>query len=304
MAYHPDDILKAEGPHFAWAAQFFAREYRIPLSRLYAFCRFVDDGVDEAATHDEQARRFLDQLRLELDQGDSPRAVTRDFIDLMHGYDIELETAMALIDGVEQDIGSVRLTNFDDVIRYAYGVAGTVGLMICDIMGVDDPMARYRAIDFGIALQLVNIARDVGEDWENDRLYLPIVVRKVPDNNLSGDQAPADTVIIQDTIHDLLDVARFYYDSGCDGLPIFDDRRLRIGFRITGDVYFKMTEKIAARPSDAWRQTVTLNLWDKISASIGAIRHAWHRDGSAVAGHDARLHRPIHDLPDTHSETK
>jgi phytoene synthase len=171
-------------------------------------------------------------------------------------------------------------------------------------MGVDDPMARYRAIDFGIALQLVNIARDVGEDWENDRLYLPIVVRKVPDNNLSGDQAPADTVIIQDTIHDLLDVARFYYDSGCDGLPIFDDRRLRIGFRITGDVYFKMTEKIAARPSDAWRQTVTLNLWDKISASIGAIRHAWHRDGSAVAGHDARLHRPIHDLPDTHSETK
>ena len=140
---------------------------------LYAFCRVADDAVDGSA----DSRAAVDQLLDRLDRiyrgtpDDQP--ADRAFADVAARYAIPREIPQALIEGFAWDASGRRYDTIGDLHAYAVRVAGTVGAMMSLVMQVRDPEALARACDLGIAMQLTNIARDVGEDARNGRLYLP-----------------------------------------------------------------------------------------------------------------------------------
>lgn len=153
---------------------------RCAARALYAFCRTSDDLVDRARS---DARSALDSWRKrslstsliteEAAYSDEDALTVLAWTDARRRYHIPVLYAEQLIEGVAADLGHVRYETFDDLAQYCYGVASTVGLMSMYIVGYTGPDAIPYAIRLGVALQLTNILRDVGEDWRNGRLYLP-----------------------------------------------------------------------------------------------------------------------------------
>ncbi|MFZ6027998.1 MAG: phytoene/squalene synthase family protein [Chloroflexota bacterium] len=146
---------------------------------LYAFCRTSDDLVDRAhsgqAALEAWSRRALNpQWISEKSAWEDTEALTiLAWTDARHRFQVPPLYAQQLIEGVAADLGRVRYETFDELAQYCYRVASTVGLMSMHITGFTSPEAIPYAIRLGVALQLTNILRDVGEDWRNGRLYLP-----------------------------------------------------------------------------------------------------------------------------------
>ena len=146
---------------------------------LYAFCRVTDDTVDLPQTSAADRQVALLHWR---DQALAPHAPTATDLtsqvalawsDARQRYGIPVGYAQQLIDGVARDLVQPRYDSFDDLAAYSYGVASTVGLMAMHIIGFAGPTALPYAVKLGVALQMTNILRDVGEDWRVGRLYLP-----------------------------------------------------------------------------------------------------------------------------------
>jgi len=146
---------------------------RHAMRALYAFCRLSDDIVD---CSESDAERLLAAWRRKALTPEPPSSdlVTIAWADTRIRYHIPQRYAEQLIDGVGRDLHQTRYHSFEDMVRYAYGVASTVGLMSMHIIGFADERAIPYAIKLGIALQITNILRDVGEDWANGRFYLPM----------------------------------------------------------------------------------------------------------------------------------
>jgi len=147
---------------------------REPAYAIYAFCRMADDLVDNGG----DGARAIATIRQSLDRiyrgqpGDS--YVERAFADVVHDYAIPRAVPDALVEGLEWDVEGRSYETLSDLIGYAIRVAGTVGVMMTLIMGRREPDVLARACDLGVAMQLTNICRDVGEDAGNGRIYLPL----------------------------------------------------------------------------------------------------------------------------------
>ena len=182
-AYQHAAVISAEhSKSFHFASRLLAEEKRSAVRALYAFCRTVDDIVDEVEL--KKDRDFeLDYWRnivktassstLRQAQNIANDPVAAAWADTLTRYHIPRHYALQLIDGVARDLSQTRYQTFDDLATYCYGVASTVGLMSMYIVGFKSHEAVPYAIKLGVALQMTNILRDVGEDYQNGRLYLP-----------------------------------------------------------------------------------------------------------------------------------
>ena len=140
------------------------------IAVTYAFCRLVDDVVDEAPS-EQAASEGVQALEAEL-RGDAlPSALVRGFSQVMLRDGGSLDAAFELIKGVRSDLDEQILQDEAELLTYAYRVAGTVGLMMCQVLRVEDPRAIPHAMDLGIGMQLTNIARDVKEDAGRGRVH-------------------------------------------------------------------------------------------------------------------------------------
>jgi 15-cis-phytoene synthase len=164
----------AHSKSFYFASGLLPEEKRSAVRALYAFCRTVDDIVDEVES--KKDRDFeLDYWRnvVETASSSPDNLVASAWADTLTRYHIPRHYALQLIDGVARDLCQSRYQTFDDLATYCYGVASTVGLMSMYIVGFKSHEAVPYAIKLGVALQMTNILRDVGEDYRNGRLYLP-----------------------------------------------------------------------------------------------------------------------------------
>ena len=168
-----DSITSTNSKTFSIATRFLPASKRRAMRALYAFCRMSDDMVDHSES-DAEARLVAWRRRALTSEPSSQDLVTIAWTDTRFRYRIPLRYAEQLLDGVGQDLHQKRYATFEEVVRYAYGVASTVGLMSMHIIGFAGEQAIPYAIKLGIALQLTNILRDIGEDWANGRLYLPM----------------------------------------------------------------------------------------------------------------------------------
>ncbi|MFN8377819.1 MAG: phytoene/squalene synthase family protein [Anaerolineae bacterium] len=143
---------------------------------LYAFCRVTDDTVDHSPGGPDEALCALEAWRERAMNPHPPKtdSVALAWADARSRFSIPTGYAEQLIDGVARDLHQRRYETFEDLATYSYSVASTVGLMAMHIIGYRDSRALPYAVKLGVALQLTNILRDVGEDWERGRLYLPL----------------------------------------------------------------------------------------------------------------------------------
>ena len=157
---------------FYMASSLLPGEQREAARALYAFCRTSDDIVDESEGNRlHQLLRWRNESLANHPPKDNLVALA--WADTRAKYHIPRQYAEQLLDGVACDLTQDRFVTFNDLAHYCYGVASTVGLMTMHIVGYSSEEALPYAIKLGVALQLTNILRDVGEDWENGRLYLP-----------------------------------------------------------------------------------------------------------------------------------
>ena len=197
---------------------------REPAYGLYAFCRLSDDAVDLDGGSPQAVERLRDRLDRVCQGRPLPVAADRAMADLMRRYAIPRAVPDALLEGLAWDTQDRRYETIEDLFDYAARVAGTVGVMMTLLMGVRSPDALARACDLGVAMQLTNIARDVGEDARNGRVYLPRVWMR--EAGLDPDAFVANPVMSEDlksVIARLLAVADGLYArarSGVAYLPL------------------------------------------------------------------------------------
>jgi phytoene synthase len=216
-------LIRTGSRTFSAASLLLPAGLREAAYALYGFCRFSDDLVDV----DGGAVDAIDRLRDRLDRAYAGRpadaAVDRAFADTVAAYGVPRALPEALIDGLEWDVDGVVCESLTDLHAYAARVAGSVGAMMSVLMGACDPSIVARACDLGVAMQLTNIARDVGEDARAGRLYLPRSWLR--DEGLDPDawlRRPLFCPAIGATVERVLQAADALYrraDSGISVLP-------------------------------------------------------------------------------------
>jgi len=271
--------LAAGSKSFALASRLFPRRIRDETALVYAWCRRADDAID--LTPPGAQPEALERLRRELDaiyRGEVADPVLAGFAQVIDEREIPAAYPGGLLDGMAMDVAGVRYRTLADLELYAWRAAGVVGLMMSHVMGVARDDALVAAAHLGIAMQLTNICRDVAEDWERGRLYLP-------DDLLAahgaagladrlGGRFPADAIgPVAGAVAELLAIADRHYrrgDRGVDALPW----RSAIAVRAARRIYAAIGGRIAARGHDvtAGRAVVSTprKLWHAAAALITA----------------------------------
>jgi len=239
------DKAAASGSSFYYSFLFLPPERRRAITALYAFCREVDDVVDE--TLDPQlAAMKLAWWRAEvanLFEGKAQHPVTKALQPFMEKFSISKERLGEIIDGMEMDLTQTRYLDWPGLERYCYRVASVVGLLAAGIFGYGNPRTLEYAKNLGIAFQLTNIIRDVGEDARKNRIYLPMEDLKkfgVPAADiLNARQTPEFTKLLE------FEAARAkeYYRQAFEALPASDRRAQRPGL-IMAAIYRALLEEI------------------------------------------------------------
>ncbi len=289
-------VLKTHGRSFHFASHLLGKRHSERGARLYAFCRHLDDLADEATDPDE-AIAALDATRFALNAGYSSDPVVMDFIILASETRMRLEPALHLIDGLQQDLKEVALTSQAELVRYAYRVAGTVGLMMCAVLDTHQAEAMPHAIDLGIAMQLTNIARDVGEDARMGRRYLP--APWVDDAAASAIAAPSPglQITLQAATERLLRLADRYYASGEAGLHSLPPRA-RLAILVASRVYGAIGDNIAAYDYRSWDRRAHVTGPKKIAIALDAARAFFATDQlkRLASRHETNLHGSLRAL--------
>ncbi|HMA87454.1 MAG TPA: presqualene diphosphate synthase HpnD [Burkholderiales bacterium] len=221
----------ASGSSFYYAFLFLPAERRRAITALYAFCREVDDVVDEA--NDLQlAQTRLAWWRAEIGRmfaGEPQHPVTRALAPALAPFGIDAARLNEIIDGVEMDLTQSRYLDFAALERYCYRVASVVGMLAAGIFGYRDARTLDYARDLGIAFQLTNIIRDVGEDARRNRIYLPMEDLKAYGVTAADITATRYSEAFADLMRFQARRAEKFYDRALATLPAADRRAQRPG---------------------------------------------------------------------------
>jgi phytoene synthase len=265
------------GSHTFYAASLILPpDVRLHASSLYAFCRSADDAVDEAA--DPAAALETVRARLERIYAAAPleHAADRAFAATVRRFAIPRALPEALVDGFAWDAGGRRHEDFGAVCDYGARVAGSVGAMMALVMGARSSAALARACELGVAMQLTNIARDVGEDARRARLYLPRDwMREAgldPDRWLA---APSFDARLAGVVRRLLEEAAILYARGMSGIAALP-LACRPAIRGAARLYAEIGAEIARQGYDS----VTRRAYVPTSRKIALL-------GRAIAGSTA-----------------
>lgn len=265
-------ITRQEARNFYYAFVLLPPERRRAIYVAYAFCRYCDDAVDSESSTDEKLRRLaeLRQLLAQCYQGYADEPVFVGLAQVARDYAIPREYFDDVLSGMEADLVKSRYQDFDELRRYCYQVASAVGLICIHIFGFKDERARAHAIDLGLAMQLTNISRDVKEDMEFGRIYLP--QDELGRFGCTEEDLRAGRV--NDAFRELMRFqaqrARAYFQSGLQLLPYLSPRS-RACAAVLGGIYSRLLARIEAVDYDVFSQRVSLSTSEK----LGVMARSW-----------------------------
>ncbi len=266
---------------FYWGSLFLPPPKRHAIWAVYALCRIIDDVVDEAVNPDtpqaghlsgsSAPKRELDYWRRSLEHiyqhgGTNDGPVQRAWSDMLEHFPVPLAPALELLDGVEMDLTVNRYQTFDELYLYCYRVAGTIGLLTSYIFGYQNDAALQHAVDLGVALQLTNILRDIGEDSRRNRIYLPLDEME----RFGYSEDDLMRCIINDAFCELLrfQMARAddYYQRSQPGVSLLSaDSRLAV--RLSGTLYRSILDRIHLNNYNVFTIRASVPLKTKIAAA-------------------------------------
>ncbi|APR83589.1 Phytoene synthase [Minicystis rosea] len=243
-------MLRAGSKSFAAASLLLPRRVREPSAALYAFCRMADDAVDLARDPDAvQALRRRVALAYAGTPADAP--VDRAFAEVVLDHEVPRELVEAHLEGFAWDAEGRRYATISALHAYAARVAGAVGAMMTVLMGPRSREALARACDLGVAMQLTNIARDVGEDARNGRVYLPLEWLDEAGVDAGALIArPRHSPALAAVLERLLDHADGLYARAALGIPMLP-RDCRAAIRAASFIYADIGQALARRGYDA-----------------------------------------------------
>ncbi|MGI9290876.1 MAG: phytoene/squalene synthase family protein [Gammaproteobacteria bacterium] len=259
-------IIQKGSKSFAAAAKIFDGETRDNAYMLYAWCRHCDDvidnqelGFDSKPQDPAVTQRILDELKAKtqaaIDDIPSDEPVFEGLRYVLKRNEIPGRYPLELLDGFAMDATSHHYKDFGDTLQYCYYVAGVVGIMMAYVMGTRDEAALQRATDLGLAFQLTNISRDVREDAEVGRIYLPadwLAEAGIPAKEIL---LPKHAGALAGVVKRLLDEADRYYQSANEGLRALPFRSAW-AVAAAREVYRAIGVKVRERGADAWQERV------------------------------------------------
>ncbi len=261
------DLARTVQSNFFYSFLFLPGNKREAIIDVYAFCRAVDDAVDDIAErahegYDERAaRRELAAWRQEVDAlyaGAPTRPIARRLMRVLEQFPMPKEYFIAMIEGCEMDLYRHRYETFAELYEYCYRVASITGLMCIEIFTYVSPQTREYAVNLGIALQLTNILRDLGEDARRGRIYLPQEdLRRFgyTEEDLRGG-------VVNDRFRELMAFecgrARDYYRKAGE-LLAEEDRPTMTAALTMGRIYFRLLEQIERVEYDVFHHEIRLH---------------------------------------------
>jgi 15-cis-phytoene synthase len=272
-AYHRCRVITSDNSRtFFMASNLLPPVKRRAVQALYAFCRVSDDLVDRPQG---EVLSRLEHWRQQVVHGLTPSAVNPDqeavalaWTDTRRDFCIPGRYVEQLIEGISSDVNCVRYETFSGLAKYCYRVACTVGLMSMHIVGYTGREAVPYAIRLGVALQLTNILRDVGEDWANGRLYLP--QEELDAFGVSVDQI-AEGVVDHNWRNFMrfqISRARQLYAEALPGVAMLG-RDGRFAIAAAGELYRGILSEIESNDYDVFRSRASMSTWNKLSSLPG-----------------------------------
>lgn len=276
-------IIAVHSKSFALASRLLSARARDDAVAVYAWCRRCDDAIDHAPPDRlDEALRTLQVEAESVYRGDEQAdVVAAAFQEVVVRRQIPRLYVDELLMGMSMDANRVWAPAQEDFLRYCHRVAGVVGLMMCHVLGVSDGRALPQAVHLGMGMQMTNIARDVAEDWERGRLYLPRFLLKEAGMDLS----PGDPLTLKvanqlsPVVARLLRWADCYYDSGRLGLK-FLDYRSAWAIETAASVYQAIGKRIAAQQFNVLRGRASVSKRQKISLAIHSLAKSMFRSAS------------------------
>ena len=276
---HCEQVTRYRARNFAYGIRLLPPARRRALSAVYAFARRVDDiadgdagpGVDPATGAPRtttQRQAALADCRTALEHLDDPTdPVQVALADAAARFPIPLDAFRDLVDGAEMDLVGVTYDTFDDLVVYCRRVAGSIGrLSLGTFGGAHDPVTAQYADDLGVALQVTNILRDVREDLETGRVYLPA-------EDLAAHGCDLETGALSgfgDLVHFEAARARSWFDRGWRLLPRLD-RRSAACVRAMAGIYRRLLDRIDGQPDRVLDTRLSLPAWEKGLVAVGSL---------------------------------
>lgn len=268
-----EEITRSNSRSFYMASRFLPDEKRRAVRALYAFCRHTDDIVDLQQEGQEQILRDWRERTSTTNFVENDPIVNA-WLDTRIRYHIPHKYVEQFLEGVARDLDPTHYHSFDELAQYCYGVASTVGLMSMSITGFSGEEAIPYAVRLGIALQMTNILRDVAEDWERGRLYLPL------------DELEAFNITMEDLAESLqtgrygsswrafmkfqIERTRRLYAEAWPGIGMLHPEG-RLAIAAAADLYAGILDDIEAHDYDVFTRRAFLADWKKLAALPGIL---------------------------------
>jgi 15-cis-phytoene synthase len=272
--------------NFSYSFAVLSREKRLAFCAVYAFMRFCDD-ISDGETSNENKRELLARWRSQLDADPIAKSPSNPimpaFRDTLQKFSIPEQYFHWIIDGTEMDLDVFGYETFEDLYKYCFNVASAVGLVCLQIFGYKDESAKKLAEQCGIAFQLTNILRDVKEDAERGRIYLPLEdLRKF---NYSPEEL--QRCVLDDRFRNLMNFeaarAQEYYRAARNLLPLVD-KSSRPCLWVMMEIYERLLHRIIENRFDVFGQRIRLSSHEKVAVALKALAMRLVGSGQSAVG--------------------
>ena len=261
-------LIKKNSKTFYLASSFLPHDVKKNVLEVYAFCRQYDDAVDLKIDNN------FDNLQSKIDH-----------------LNLNSNVIEQIKIGIDSDRNFKRYNNINELIQYSYRVAGCVGLIMCDLMNVKNTEHKFHAIDLGIAMQLTNICRDISEDLENGRVYIPKTL--LPANSISlKDEG------VYEAINQILILSERYYESALYAVK-FIPIKSRFSILLSLRLYQAIGKKIKKRKNKNLDDKINTTKFEKSIILISCIFELlfMHLFSLGKNQHNYKLHEALKNLP-------
>lgn len=269
-------VCKKSKSNFVTTFYFFGKQRRQALQAFYAFCRLVDDAVDQAPSFEEAsaALQFWKAEVGRLYEEKPSHLVTQALLPAVRGFQIPKKYLDEIIAGCEMDLTQKTYATFEELERYCYRVASCVGLVCLNLFGVTVTENVQRgAVALGKALQITNILRDISSDFKRGRIYLPtedLQRFSVAPEDLAGN--PGDAMNLVELIYFEMDRVRGFFKGAWGNFPPFGkEKRRMLAATLMGKFYEAILKKISRDPTRIFKEKISLSLGEKLKITFREI---------------------------------
>jgi phytoene synthase len=295
---HCRAVARSRARNFYYSFVLLAGDQKNAMCAMYAFMRFCDDLSDESGANAAAIERWRKELGDALEGRFSANPIWPAFHDAVQRYAIPHEYFYDMIEGVRSDLDPRTIATFQELYRYCYNVASVVGMTTMHIFGFDSPDALKLAEKCGIAFQLTNILRDVREDAENGRVYIPAEdIKRFGADVRSYDERFVNLMRFQASR------ARAYYDESAPLIGMTHPRS-RASLWALIEIYRRLLDRIETSNFRVLEQRISVPAWQKISIVLRAATWGGSLRAVPAPARSGRAKNPQHagTLPHNHPE--